>query len=234
MLERTTLIDLHTNRPIRSFVERRGRISPIHQQLIPQLWPRYGLPLTNDKLDMKQIFGREAPTILEVGFGNGRTLLKTAQQNPQQDFIGIEVYRAGIVKLLVGIRELGVNNIRIFYADAVEVLENCIADDTLQRVQLFFPDPWPKSRHNKRRIVQPAFTKLVASKITKHGTLHLATDWQDYAQQMLTVLEAQDFWLNTAGKNQFVERPSTRPLTKFEQRGLRLGYDTWDLVFRKL
>jgi len=232
MLERKTL-QIGPLRPIRSFVERQGRISPIDRQAFQEIWPKYGLSLTNQQLDFKQIFGREAPLTLEIGFGDGRSLLSMARDNPQRDYIGIEVYKAGIVKLLVAADQLGLTNIRVFCADALEVLNNCIADDSLEQVQLFFPDPWPKARHHKRRIVQATFTSLIAAKLRLRGTFHAATDWEEYAKHMLVVLEAQPFWENIAGKLQFADRPASRPLTKFEQRGLRLGYGTWDLIFRK-
>lgn len=232
MLERKTL-QIGSHRPIRSFVERQGRISADDRQAFQQIWPRYELSLTNQQLDFKQIFGREAPLILEIGFGDGRSLLSMARDNPQRDYIGIEVYKAGIVKLLVGADKLGLTNIRVFCADALEVLNNCIADDSLEQVQLFFPDPWPKVRHHKRRIVQPSFTSLIASKLRRGGTFHAATDWEEYATHMLAVLEAQSYWENVAAESRFADRPASRPLTKFEQRGHRLGYGTWDLIFRK-
>lgn len=232
MLQRTTL-QIDKQRPVRSFVERQGRISPVYKELVAELWPQFGIPLSKEKLDYGTLFGRVAPVTLEIGFGNGRSLLSLAKENPQHDFIGVEVYKAGITKLLVGINELGLTNIRIFCADAIEVLLNCIHDQSLHKVQLFFPDPWPKVRHHKRRIVQPQFTQLVASKLNKEGIFHMATDWHNYAMQMLSVMEAQDFWINLAGEGQFMARPATRAETKFEQRGKRLGYDVWDLIFRK-
>lgn len=232
MLQRTTL-QTHILRPIRSFVERKGRISPLSLPIFEKMWPIYGLPLENQKLDLKQLFGREAPTTLEIGFGDGRALLQMAAANPQQNFIGIEVYKAGIVKLMVGIQKLGLTNIRVFCADALEVLNNCIDDSSLAGVLLFFPDPWHKARHHKRRIVQPAFAQLIHSKLQSDGVLHMATDWEEYALHMLEVMEQESNWINTAGAKQFAPRPATRPLTKFEQRGTRLGYGTWDLVFRK-
>jgi tRNA (guanine-N7-)-methyltransferase len=232
MLQRTTLQN-GPHRPIRSFVERQGRISLFHRQILAQLWPVYGLHLTTEKLDLLQTFGRIAPVTLEIGFGDGRALLAQAQQHPEQNFIGIEVYKAGIAKLFAGIYALGLTNVRVFCADAIEVLTNCLEADSLDHVQLFFPDPWPKLRHHKRRIVQAQFVQLIAQKLRTFGTLHMATDWEEYALHMLAVLEAQAGWENTAGLQQFAERPITRPLTKFEQRGHRLGYGTWDLIFRK-
>lgn len=232
MIERTTL-HLSQQKPIRSFVERQGRISAAHKGLIDQLWPQFSLPLGTEKLDYKHIFGRFAPLTLEIGFGDGRSLLNLAKNNPQQDFIGIEVYKAGIAKLLLGIHEHKLTNLRVFCADAIEVLQNCVADAALQQVLLFFPDPWPKVRHHKRRIVQPAFIQLIAQKLQTHGVLHMATDWEDYALHMLQVMQAESGWDNLAPNAQFIQRPDTRSLTKFEQRGQRLGYDIWDLMFRK-
>jgi tRNA (guanine-N7-)-methyltransferase len=232
MIERITL-DIGQHKPIRSFVERKGRISPIHKNLVDQLWPKYGISLTNQKVDLAAIFGRNAPVTLEIGFGDGRSLLKLAAENPDRNFIGIEVYKAGIVKLLVGIHQRGLTNIRVFCADAIEVLKNCVPEHSLEQVLLFFPDPWPKARHHKRRIVQNEFIQLIASKLQGNGIFHMATDWEEYAQHMLSEMENAKGWVNCAGPGNFSERPSTRSLTKFEQRGLRLGYGTWDLIFSK-
>lgn len=232
MIERSTLF-LDTKKPVRSFVERQGRITPQNKELAENLWPRYGIPLTNNKLDYEQVFGRVAPIVVEIGFGNGLALLELAKQHPEHDFIGIEVYKAGIAKLLAGINSHNLTNIRVFCADALEVFTNCLEDASLHKVLVFFPDPWPKLRHHKRRLVQTNFVKLIASKLQIDGILHMATDWEDYAMQMLAVMEAEQNWDNLAGSGRFVARPDTRALTKFEQRGKRLGYDIWDLMFRK-
>lgn len=233
MIERTTL-QQGIQKPIRSFVERKGRISPIFKALLDELWPKYSLPLTDNKLDFKQIFGRHAPITLEIGFGDGRSLLAQARANPKRDFIGIEVYKSGIAKLLVGMHEHKLSNIRVFCADALEVLTHCIPDNSIEQIQLFFPDPWPKARHHKRRIVQPAFVQLLATKVRENGTLHMATDWEDYATHMLEVMDSQPEWRNSAGSGNYAIRPDSRPLTKFEQRGHRLGYGTWDLVYLRM
>lgn len=233
MIERTSLITAR-DKPIRSFVERQGRISPAHKMLIDSLWPQFKLELADNKLDFEHIFGRIAPVTLEIGFGDGRSLLAMAKNNPDQDFIGIEVYKAGIAKLLLGIHEHKLTNIRIYCADAIEVLQHCINVATLQQVLLFFPDPWPKVRHHKRRIVQPEFVQLLASKLQLGGILHMATDWEEYAAHMLDVMTQATAWENLAANGQYIQRPETRSLTKFEQRGLRLGYGTWDLMFRKI
>lgn len=233
MIERVTL-QQGPQRPIRSFVERQGRIAPAHRPLIARLWPQFSLPLTCKELDIEQTFGRRAPVCLEIGFGDGRALLSMAKANPERDFIGIEVYKSGIAKLLVGIHEHKLTNIRLFCADAIEVLTNCIADQSLDQTLLFFPDPWPKVRHHKRRIVQPEFVRLIARKLQIGGTFQMATDWEDYATHMLAVMEAETQWCNIAGTGNYSARPESRPLTKFEQRGHRLGYGTWDLLYRKL
>lgn len=232
MLTRDTLQSSH-HRSIRSFVARGGRMNTLHREIISELWPQFGLPLQDTPLNFKDIFGRSAPLSLEIGFGDGRSLLQLAAAHPEQDFIGIEVYKVGIAKLLAGIKEQKLTNIRIFCADALEVLSSCISDASLAQVQLFFPDPWPKARHHKRRIVQPEFVTLVGQKLQPQGTLHMATDWQEYAEHMMLVMENSPGWVNTAGANQYALRPESRPLTKFEQRGHRLGYGTWDLIFRQ-
>lgn len=232
MIERTTL-QLGPHKPIRSFVERQGRISLQHRLLVSELWLKFGLTLTNNQLNTAQIFGRSAPVTLEIGFGDGRSLLAQAQSNPQHDFIGIEVYKAGIAKLLLGLDKHKVSNVRIFCADALEVLTNCVVADSLAQVQLFFPDPWPKARHHKRRLVQTEFVNLIANKLHPEGVFHVATDWQDYALHVLDVMATQDNWVNAAGQQKYVVRPSTRPVTKYEQRGQRLGNEIYDLIFRK-
>ena len=202
-----------------------------HRRVFQEMWPVFGLSLTPCKLDQQQTFGRVAPLTLEIGFGDGRSLLSMALDNPQQDFIGIEVYRNGIAKLLAGIKKYNLTNVRVFCADAIEVLNNCISDASLQQVQLFFPDPWPKKRHFKRRIVQQEFIDLISRKLVLKGYFHMATDWENYAQQVLELMGQQQNWLNAAGVNNYSIRPITRPLTKFEQRGQRLGHGTWDLIF---
>lgn len=232
MIKRDTL-KVGILKQIQSFVAREGRMTDAQRMILDEMWSQFGLPLQNKKLDLKHIFGRVAPLTVEIGFGDGRALLAMAIENPQQDFIGIEVYRTGIAKLFVGIRKNNLSNIRVFCADALEVLSNCIPDASVQQLQLFFPDPWPKARHHKRRIVQADFASLVWRKLVNTGTLHMATDWENYAQHMLALMEQQSGWENSAGLHNFALRPTTRPLTKFESRGHRLGYGTWDLIFRK-
>ncbi len=222
-------------RRIRSFVRREGRISKAQLSAWDSVWPRYGLTTTEPGLlCLETLFGRSADTVLEIGFGDGNSLAEMAKNAPEKNFIGIEVYRTGVGNLLTLIEKHNLTNIRLFCCDALEVLENKIPDNSLTTLQLFFADPWPKARHHKRRIVQTSFVKLVSQKLKSTGTFHLATDWMDYAYHMMTVLgESADF-VNISGRDQFTPRPDFRPVTKYEQRGLRLGHQTWDLIFRKV
>ena len=224
------------NRPpriIRSFVRREGRITAGQQRALRELWPRYGLE-ADTVLDMANIFGREAPCTLEIGFGNGDALATMAEQQPECDFIGIEVHRPGVGRLLQQLEERNLDNVRVMREDAVHVLKTCIADSSLDRVLLFFPDPWHKKRHHKRRIVQPDFIELLSRKIRPGGRLHMATDWEDYATHMLETMEQSPAFHNCAGSGNFSARPDYRPVTKFEQRGQRLGHGVWDLLFERV
>lgn len=218
-------------RSIRSFTLRQGRFTAAQRRALNTLWPIYGLTFANTLPDYGQIFGRSAPLVVEIGFGNGETLAQLASNQPQTDFIGIEVHRPGVAQLLSRLKERELTNVRIFCADAVEVLTTQIADGSLTGVNLFFPDPWPKKRHHKRRLVTPVFASLVAGKLKCGGIFHAATDWEDYARHMLEVLEQCDQLENTAGKAKFSPRPEHRALTKFERRGQKLGHDVWDLIF---
>ncbi len=218
-------------RSIRSYVLRQGRVSDAQRRAVDELLPRFGVPYQHAPLDLDSLFGRAAPKILEIGFGMGETTAAIAQAHPENDYLGIEVHTPGVGALLKRIAELGLANLRIVQHDAVEVLEHMLAPASLDGVHLFFPDPWPKKRHHKRRLVQPAFVALLASRMKPGAYLHAATDWEDYAAQMLVVLSAEPALANTAAG--FAERPATRPETKFEQRGLKLGHRVWDLVFRK-
>ena len=206
-------------------------MGPGQQRALGELGPRFLLPFQAQALDFAAVFGRDAPTLLEIGFGMGDATAQIAAALPDTDFIGVEVHVPGVGALLKRIGEQGLTNLRIVQHDAVEVLEHMIPPGSLAGVHIFFPDPWHKKRHHKRRIVQPAFIELVTSRLAPGGYLHCATDWQHYAEQMLEVLSAAPGLVNTAAG--YVERPAWRPLTKFEARGLRLGHGVWDLVFRR-
>jgi len=218
-------------RTVRSFVLRKGRITEGQQRALDEDWDTFGLNLEDGAVDFEQIFGRHAPRTLEIGCGMGHATLTMAEAAPEQDFIGVEVHEAGIGSLLLGIKRLNLTNLRLYRCDALDVLKHCIADNCLDRVLLFFPDPWHKKRHHKRRIVQPEFTQLIRRKLKMGGLFHLASDWQPYAQHMLEVMSAADGWRNLAEDGRFIPRPPERPLTKFEQRGERLGHGIFDLKF---
>lgn len=197
-------------------------------------WPAYGVDCVSDvRLDFPALFGRVASVVLEIGFGMGDALVPMAAAHPEWNFLGIEVHRPGVGRALTQIHAQQLTNVRVLCADAVDVLRSHVADGSLDRVLVFFPDPWHKKRHNKRRLIQPEFVALLASKLRPGGVLHLATDWQDYAQQMLDVLSAQPLLRNLAPDQRYVARPEYRPLTKFEQRGQRLGHGMWDLQFER-
>ena len=223
--------DRAVRRPIRSFVLRAGRMGPGQARALAELGPRFVVPYADTPLDFDALFGRAAPRVLEIGFGMGDATAAIARAMPDTDFVGVEVHAPGVGALLKRIGETGLTNVRIVQHDAVEVLERMIAPGSLAAVHLFFPDPWPKARHHKRRLVQPGFVALVASRLAPGGTLHCATDWQPYAEQMLEVLSAEPALRNTA--NAYAPRPPYRPLTKFESRGLGLGHGVWDLVFTR-
>lgn len=218
-------------RTIRSFVKRAGRTTTGQARAFAELGPRFVLPFQPQPLDLAQAFGRAAPTVLEIGFGMGDATAKIAHGMPDTDFLGCEVHEPGVGALLKHIGDLGLTNIRILQHDAVEVLQQMLAPGVLAGAHIFFPDPWHKLRHNKRRLVQPPFVALLASRIAAGGYIHCATDWEPYAHQMLEVLAAEPTLENTA--EGFAPRPAYRPLTKFENRGLKLGHGVWDLVFRK-
>lgn len=221
-------------RTIKSFVMRAGRMTEGQQRGLDNGWPRFGLTLEAGPQDLDGLFGRSAPRTLEIGFGMGQSLLEMAAAAPQEDFIGIEVHRPGVGALLSGLLAQDLSNVRVYACDALEVLRQCVADASLDRVLLFFPDPWHKARHNKRRIVQPAFAELVRSKLKPGGVLHMATDWQPYAEHMLEVMDVAPGYLNLAGDERFAARPPERPITKFERRGERLGHGVWDLKFQRV
>ena len=217
------------HRHIRSFVLRQGRVSPAQQRSLENLMPRYGIPYSTHTLNLDDAFGRSAPKILEIGFGMGEPTAKIAPNHPQNDYLALEVHPPGVGSLLKQIDAQGIQNIRIIQHDAVEVLRDMVKDETLDGVHIFFPDPWHKARHNKRRLIQTHFVAKLALKIKPGGYIHVATDWQDYAEQILAVLSTEPLLQNTA--TDYAEKPEYRPLTKFEQRGLNLGHGVWDLVF---
>ncbi|HSC94810.1 MAG TPA: tRNA (guanosine(46)-N7)-methyltransferase TrmB [Burkholderiales bacterium] len=216
---------------IRSFVLRQGRLTGAQRRACETLLPRFGIPYARAPLDLDRVFGRAAPRILEIGTGMGETSASIAAAHPENDYIGVEVHAPGVGSLLNRIVGLGLANVRVIQHDAVEVLRDMIPPAALDGVHVFFPDPWPKKRHHKRRLIQPAFVTLLASRMKPGAYLHAATDWEDYAQQILEVLSAEPLLANTCGG--FAPRPVWRPQTKFETRGLRLGHRVWDLLFRR-
>jgi tRNA (guanine-N7-)-methyltransferase len=218
-------------RPIRSYVLRQGRVSPAQARAHETLLPRYGVPYTGERIELDTVFGREAPRILEIGFGMGETTAAIAAAHPENDYLGIEVHTPGVGSLLKQIGELGLANVRVIQHDAVEVLERMIAPDSLDGCHVFFPDPWPKKRHHKRRLLRPAFVALLASRLKPGAYLHVATDWEEYAAHVLAVLAAEPALVNTTAD--YTLRPASRPETKFESRGLRLGHRVRDIVFRR-
>ena len=220
-----------TRRTIRSYVLRQGRVTAAQQRACDELLPRFGIPYSREPLDLDRAFGRAAPRILEIGFGMGETTARIAADHPQNDYLGIEVHTPGVGSLLKRAAELALTNVRVIQHDAVEVIEHMLAPGSLDGVHVFFPDPWPKKRHHKRRLIQPPFVALLASRM-KHGAyVHVATDWEGYAQQIMEVLSVEPQLANTV--DGFAPRPGHRPLTKFESRGLKLGHGVWDLVFRR-
>lgn len=225
---------VNTRRPIRSFVLRQGRVSNAQLRYYEGMMAKIGVPYVAAPLDLESLFGRSAdaaPKILEIGFGMGESSALIAAANPQNDYLGIEVHTPGVGSLCKRIAEDGLSNLRIVQHDAVEVLRDMIRPGILSGAHIFFPDPWPKLRHHKRRLIQPPLVALLASRLRPGGYVHCATDWEEYAQQMLTVLSAEPLLENTAAD--YAPRPDYRPLTRFEQRGLRLGHGVWDVIFRR-
>jgi tRNA (guanine-N7-)-methyltransferase len=220
------------HRAVRSFVARAGRMTTAQERAWRDLWPRFSIEDDGDPLDFEALFGRDAPRTLEIGFGNGEALVALAAAHPEEDFLGIEVHRPGVGHLMLRAEALGLANLRVASRDAVEILGARVPDGSLDTVLLYFPDPWPKKRHHKRRIVQPAFVDLVARRLKSGGRFRLATDWQPYAVHMLEVLSASPAFANEFGTG-YAPRPDSRPLTRFETRGQRLGHEVWDLSFRK-
>jgi tRNA (guanine-N7-)-methyltransferase len=221
-----------SHRPVRSFVRRSARMTPAQRAAIERRWPTYGLEGPG-LLHLDAVFGRRAPRVLEIGFGNGETLVSLAESHPQCDYLGVDVYEPGIGRTLAAIAEKHLTNVRLLRADAVDVLRERIGPACLDTVLLLFSDPWPKKRHHKRRLVQADFVKLVAAGLAPGGLFQLATDWQNYAEHMLAVLEADDAFVNLAGQGNFCRLRGDRPVTKFELRGQRLGHQVWDLRFQR-
>jgi len=217
--------------PIRSYVLRQGRFSPGQQRAYAELLPRFGISYEAKAVDFDQAFGRHAPVVVEVGSGMGETTARIAAENPGTDYLAIEVHAPGVGSLLKQVGEAGLTNVRVVRHDAVEVLRDMIPAGSLSAIHVFFPDPWPKKRHHKRRLLQPDFAMLAASRLAPGGMLHVATDWQEYADHVLAVLSATPGLANTV--EGFAPRPATRPETKFEKRGIKLGHGVWDIVFRK-
>ena len=220
-------------RPIRSFVRREGRITPAQQRALKDWWSRYGIEADAAPIDFARVFARAAPVVLEIGFGNGAALAAAAAAHPEIDYLGIEVHRPGAGSLLRRLSAQGSGNVRVMLADAKEVLAARIPDAALSAVHLFFPDPWPKQRHHKRRLVQPDFAALVARKLVPGGYFHLATDWRDYAEQMASVLSRTSGLIDVSGLEQFKSLAVLRTSTRFEQRGRKLGHGVWDQVFQR-
>ncbi|MBP6058690.1 MAG: tRNA (guanosine(46)-N7)-methyltransferase TrmB [Nitrosomonas sp.] len=216
---------------IRSFVLRQGRLSNAQHRACETLLPKYGIPFSQSALDLDQVFGRQAPKILEIGFGMGESTATIAQSHLENDYLAIEVHTPGVGSLLNQIETLGLTNLRIIQHDAVEVLQHMLPTECLNGVHIFFPDPWPKARHHKRRLIQPALVTRLCEHLKTGGYIHAATDWEDYAIQILQVLSQAPGLSNTA--IDYAPRPEYRPLTKFEQRGLKLGHGVWDLLFSK-
>ena len=219
------------HRPIRSFVLRQGRISNAQRHAYEILLPQYGIPFEDDLINLDQIFGRSSPKFLEIGFGMGETTVSIAQMHLQNDYLAIDVHTPGVGSLLKQIGETGLSNLRIIQHDAVEVLKCMLTPECLDGTHIFFPDPWPKARHHKRRLIQPQFITLLSERLKHGGYLHVATDWEEYAQQILQVLSSEPQLINTV--TDYAPRPAYRPLTKFEQRGMKLGHGVWDLIFQK-
>ncbi len=220
-------------RRIRSFVVRAGRMTEGQQRALDENWPNYGLELKDGLINPTEVFGREAPLVLEIGFGMGDSLIEMARQAPEKNFIGIEVHPPGVGRLLSRAAEAGLTNIRVYCDDAVEVLEHCIPDASLETLQLFFPDPWHKKRHHKRRIVQPEFAQKIRQKLAIGGCFHMATDWENYAEHMMEVMSAAEGYRNRQGEGEYAPQPEWRPVTKFQMRGERLGHGVWDLMFER-
>jgi tRNA (guanine-N7-)-methyltransferase len=221
-------------RAIRSFVRRAGRLTPSQSRALAELWPRFGIEPGAQPLELNQLFGRSAPRTLEIGFGNGDNLAELAARHPERDYLGVEVHDPGVGHLLLRMEREGLTNIRIARHDAVEVVSSWLPPGSIDETLILFPDPWHKKRHHKRRLVQPAFLEQLARVMPPGGRLHLATDWAPYAEQMLEVCEASPWFDNALAGGGYAARPETRPVTKFERRGLKLGHEVFDLLFERV
>lgn len=222
-----------TRRTVRSFVVRGGRATAAQQRALAELWPAYGIEFSERPMDLDPLFGRKAPRMIEIGFGAGEALLAFAQAHPEIDCIGIEVHRPGVGHLLLGAHSAGVKNLRVICHDAVEVLQRQLEPASISLAHIFFPDPWPKKRHHKRRLIQPAFVQLLARVLAPSSVLRLATDWEPYALHMRDVINASSTFENIAAGEGFAARADERPLTRFERRGQRLGHAVWDLQYQR-
>lgn len=222
-----------TRRGVRSFVIRQGRMTEGQKKAHDRLWPSYGLNREQGVIDPREIFGREAWLNLEIGFGMGQSLAEMAAAAPEQDFIGVEVHTPGVGAMLREIEERGLENVRIYAIDANDVIDLCLPDASIDRVMVFFPDPWPKKKHHKRRLIQREFVQRLRHKLRVGGILHLATDWENYAEHMLEVMDDSEGFMNAREEGGYSPRPDHRPVTKFEKRGENLGHGVWDLVYRR-
>jgi len=222
-----------THRSIRSFVLRKGRLTTAQQHALDELWPHYGIERGETVLDFNDHFERSADVIVEIGFGNGESTWQMAQQEPEKNFIGIEVHEPGVGHLMLALEEHHIDNVRIAWEDAVPFLQHRIADDSLAGVRIYFADPWPKKRHHKRRIIQPEFVSHLARCMAKGSILHLATDWQPYAEHVLEVMQSSPDFVNLSPDGDYCERPEWRPYTKYEERGERLGHEVRDLLYQR-
>lgn len=223
----------HIKKAIKSYVLRQGRLTQGQKRVLQECWHDYGLSVDDGPLDYAALFRRSAPVVLEIGFGNGASLAEMANNFPEFDYIGVEVHRPGVGHLLIHLQNSESSNVRCFHEDVNLVLEQSIPDNSLSRVQIYFPDPWPKKKHHKRRLIQSNFIERLVQKLVSGGVVHLATDWEHYAKQMLDVLSGEKSLINLATENGFHARPSYRPQTKFEKKGLKKGHAVWDLLFEK-
>ncbi len=222
------------HRPIRSFVRRAGRLTASQQRALEELWPAYGIEYSGSPIDFEAVFGRRAPVVLEIGFGNGETLVKMAADRPDRDYLGIEVHDPGVGHCLIAADKAGVSNLRLVVHDAIEVLEHQLRSGSLARINLYFPDPWPKKRHHKRRIVQPGFLALCADRLAPDGSMHIATDWANYAEHIDAAFAASEHFDCAERREHQGDRPLDRPVTKFERRGLRHGHSIVDWRFDRI